>query len=168
MWSGVATVTMTLAPVNDAPVAGTAAFTSIAEDVALADNAGTAVSTNIDLAAVSGNPIAGNGGRGDGVGFHGNGNDAYASVAIGKDEAGKNHVWLTVLNANGTLRWSKTVADDMELLAPGRCDVGMDSLGRVAVVFDDTAGAVGSMPFGVTTLIERYRTVRLFLGGGRS
>lgn len=32
----------------------------------------------------------------------------------------------------------------------------------------DTAGAVGSMPFGVTTLIERYRTVRLFLGGGRS
>jgi len=112
--------------------------------VRLFDNAGTAVSTNIDLAAVSGNPIAGNGGRGDGVGFHGNGNDAYASVAIGKDEAGKNHVWLTVLNANGTLRWSKTVADDLELLAPGRCDVGIDSLGRVAVVFDDTAGAVGN------------------------
>lgn len=57
--------------------------------VRLFDNAGTAVSTNINLAAVSGNAIAGNGGRGDGVGFHGNGNDAYASVAIGKDEAGK-------------------------------------------------------------------------------
>ncbi len=47
-WSGVATVTMTLAPVNDAPVAGTAAFTSIAEDVALADNAGTAVAVFAD------------------------------------------------------------------------------------------------------------------------
>lgn len=112
--------------------------------VRLFDNAGTPISTNIDLAAVSGNPIAGAGGRGDGIGFHGNGNDAYATVAIGKDADGKNHVWLTVLNANGTLRWSKTVADDMELLSPGRCDVGIDSLGRVAVVFDDTAGTGGN------------------------
>jgi len=112
--------------------------------VRLFDNAGTPVSTNIDLAAVSGNPIAGAGGRGDGVGFHGNGNDAYASVAIGKDSDGKSQVWLTVLNANGTLRWSRSVADDLNLLAPGRCDVGIDSLGRVAVVFDDASGTGGS------------------------
>ncbi|MEY3534514.1 MAG: hypothetical protein RLZZ582_90, partial [Verrucomicrobiota bacterium] len=42
-WSGEATVTMTLASVNDSPVAGNATLTSIAEDVALADNPGTSV-----------------------------------------------------------------------------------------------------------------------------
>lgn len=108
------------------------------------DNAGTAVSTNLDLATIAGNPIAAGGGRGDGVGFHGNGNDAYASVAIGKDGDGKNHVWVTVLNADGSLRWTKTVSDDLELLGPGRCDVGIDSLGRVAVVYDDAAGTGGN------------------------
>ena len=112
--------------------------------VRLFDNTGKAVSTNINLATVSGNPVAGAGGRGDGVGFHGNGNDAYASVAAGKDADGKNVVWVTVLNANGTLRWSKSVSDDIELLGPGRCDVGIDSLGRVAVVYDDQSGTGGN------------------------
>ncbi len=110
----------------------------------LFDNAGTAVSTNIDLATLTGQPIAGGGGRGDGVGFHGNGNDAYAAVAVGKDAEGKNHVWVTVLNADGTVRWNKTVSDDLELLGPGRCDVAIDPLGRVAVAYDDAAGTGGS------------------------
>ncbi len=33
---------------------------------------------------------------------------------------------------------------------------------------DDTSLGRGCMPFGVSSLIERYRTVRVFLGGGRS
>lgn len=32
----------------------------------------------------------------------------------------------------------------------------------------DNAANVSTMPFGVISLIDRYRTVRLFLGGGRS
>ncbi len=108
--------------------------------IRLFDNAGKPVSTNIDLATVAGTPIAGGGGRGDGVGFHGNGNDAYAAVAAGKDADGKSHVWVTVLNANGSLRWSKSVSDDLELVGPGRSDVGIDALGRVAVVYDDAVG----------------------------
>ena len=108
------------------------------------DNTGKAVSTNLDLAKLVGDPIAGSGGRGDGVGFHGNGNDAYALVGIGKDADGKNEVLVAVLNANGTLRWSRSVSDDLTLAAPGRCDVGIDALGRVAVVYDDAAGTGGN------------------------
>lgn len=114
--------------------------------VRLFANDGTPTSTNIVLGAVSGSPIAGNGGRGDGVGFHGNGNDAYAAVAAGTDDEGNRKVWVTVLNADGTLRWSRSVADDLELINPGRCDVGIDSLGRVAVVFADASGTGGNAP----------------------
>lgn len=112
--------------------------------IRLFSNDGTPVSTNINLGDLTGQPIAAGGGRGDGVGFHGNGNDAYASVAIGKDGDGINRVWVSVINTNGTVRWSKSVADDLELVAPGRCDVGIDALGRVAVVFDDAAGTGGN------------------------
>lgn len=111
--------------------------------IRLFDNTGTAVSTNIDLAVLTGQPIANGGGRGDGVGFHGNGVDAYAAVAFGAVD-GKNTVWVTVLNADGTVRWSKSASDDIELAGPGRGDVGIDALGRVAVVYDDAAGTGGS------------------------
>lgn len=107
-------------------------------------NDGTPLSTNLNLGELTGQPIAAGGGRGDGVGFHGNGNDAYASVALGMDGDGKHHVWVSVINTNGTVRWSKSVADDVELLGPGRCDVAIDSLGRVAVVFDDAGGTGGN------------------------
>ncbi|MBL9128824.1 MAG: hypothetical protein JNL97_14315 [Verrucomicrobiales bacterium] len=107
-------------------------------------NDGTPLSTNLNLGDLTGQPIAAGGGRGDGVGFHGNGNDAYVSVAIGKDGDAKNHVWVSVINTNGTVRWSKTVSDDLELLGPGRCDAAIDSLGRVAVVYDDAAGTGGN------------------------
>jgi len=112
--------------------------------IRLFNNDGTPASTNLNLGELVGNPIAAGGGRGDGVGFHGNGNDAYASVAIGKDGDGKNHVWVSVLSTNGTVRWSKSVSDDLELLGPGRCDVAIDSLGRVAVAYDDAAGTGGN------------------------
>lgn len=112
--------------------------------IRLFDNAGVAVSTNIDLATLVGSAIGGAGGRGDGIGFHGNGNDAYAVAAIGSDADGKKLVQVAVLNANGTLRWTKSVSDDLTLVNPGRCDVGIDSLGRVAVMYDDAAGTDGN------------------------
>lgn len=112
--------------------------------IRLFSNDGTPLSTNLNLGTLTGQPIAAGGGRGDGVGFHGNGNDAYASVAIGKDGDGKNHVWVSVISTNGTVRWSKSVSDDLELLGPGRCDVAIDALGRVAVVYDDAAGTGGN------------------------
>ncbi len=107
-------------------------------------NDGTPISTNINLAELTGQPIAGLGGRGDGVGFHGNGNDAYATVAAGRDGEGIARVWVSVINTNGTVRWSKEVSEDLELVNPGRCDVAIDALGRVAVVYDDAAGTGGN------------------------
>ncbi|HAB17032.1 MAG TPA: hypothetical protein DCE44_11340, partial [Verrucomicrobiales bacterium] len=109
--------------------------------VRLFDNAGLPLSTNIDLGTLAGTEIMAQGGRGDGVGFHGNGKDAYAAVARGANGEGAPEVWVTVLNADGSLRWAKAVNDDIELSAPGgSCDVGIDSSGRVVVVY---AGVVG-------------------------
>ena len=114
--------------------------------VRLFDNAGTpTTTTNIDLGTLVGNPVAATGGRGDGVGFHGNGNDAYAVVGVGNDEAGKPTVLVTVLNANGTVRWSRSAADDIDLLSPGRADVAIDALGRVAVTYDTTSASASGI-----------------------
>lgn len=109
-------------------------------------NDGTPItSTNIDLASLAGNPVAGMAGRGDGGGFHGNGNDAYVAVAMGKDPGDNlNKVWVSVINTNGTLRWTRSVSDDLELLGGDRCDAAIDSLGRVAVVYSDAAGTGGN------------------------
>jgi hypothetical protein len=41
------------------------------------DNDGNPTTTNLVLAALTGYAQAGGGGRGDSVGFHGNGKDAY-------------------------------------------------------------------------------------------
>lgn len=118
----------------------------------LFDNAGTpTTTTNIDLGTLVGSPVAATGGRGDGVGFHGNGNDAYAVVGVGNDDAGKPTVLVTVLNANGTVRWSRSAGDDLDLLSPGRADVAIDALGRVAVAYDSTSASVN----GVRGIIAR-------------
>jgi hypothetical protein len=106
------------------------------------NNAGDPVGGNVDLDTAVGNPLAGNGGRGDGVGFHGNGNDAYALVTMGSGVNGPT-VLVTVFNADGSVRWSKVVSDDLQINGPGRGDVAIDSLGRVAVVYDDTAATGG-------------------------
>lgn len=100
--------------------------------------------TNMDLATLAGSEVLAGGGRGDGAGFHGNGNDAYAAVAAGTGEEGVPQVWVAVLNADGTLRWSRNVSDDIELTKTGSCDVGIDAAGRVVVVYDDTAGTGGN------------------------
>ncbi len=110
----------------------------------LFDNAGTpTTTTNIDLGTLANHPVAATGGRGDGVGFSGNGNDAYAFLGLGNDADGKPTALVTVLNADGTIRWKRSVSDDLTLNGPGRGDVAIDSLGRVAVAFDDTVATGG-------------------------
>lgn len=106
------------------------------------NNAGDPAGPNVDLDTLVENPLAGAGGRGDGIGFHGNGNDAYALVTMGASTEGP-AVVVTVLNANGTVRWSKIVSDDIVINGPGRGDVAIDSIGRVAVIYDDTAATGG-------------------------
>lgn len=125
------------------------------------DNTGKVLgvdTNNIDLATRSGSEIMAAGGRGDGVGFHGNGNDAYAAVATGTDGEGKRQVWVTVLNADGTLRWSKSVSDDLTLNGPSRCDVAIDSLGRVAVVYADSVASAGVQPLVLARLFNAAGT----------
>jgi hypothetical protein len=112
--------------------------------VRLFNNDGTPASTNIDLAAVTGKVAAGAGGRGDRSGFHGNGTDAYVYATVGTDEDGLKKPWLTVLNTNGTVRFSRAIADDIELINPGGVDAAITPDGRVLAVFDDILGAGGS------------------------
>ncbi len=99
--------------------------------VRMFDNSGNPTSTNILLAAATGFPQAGGGGRGDGAGFHGNGKDAYVAACASGAE-----VWVTVLNTNGTVRFSKSVADDLTgLTSVGRLDAAISRDGNVIVVF---------------------------------
>jgi hypothetical protein len=103
--------------------------------VRMFDNAGSPTSTNLDIANLTGKAAAAGGGRGDGTGFHGNGKDAYVLVNGGTDEQGALQVWVTVLNAIGTVRYSKAVADDLTLTKVERTDAAIDAAGRVFVVF---------------------------------
>lgn len=98
--------------------------------VRMFDNSGNPTSTNLDIGTLAGHEEANGGGRGDGAGFHGNGNDAYVAVA-GSGAS----VWVTVLNTNGTVRYSKSVADDLTLASVGRADAAIDADGKVVVVF---------------------------------
>ncbi len=105
--------------------------------VRMFDNSGKPVTTNLDLATLTGFPLAGAGGRGDGAGFHGNGKDAYVHVATGTDTSDSlAKVWVTVLNTNGTVRFSKSVADDLDLGSVGAADAAIDPDGNVIVVFN--------------------------------
>lgn len=99
--------------------------------VRMFDNAGNPTTGDLVLADITGHPEAGGGGRGDGAGFHGNGKDAYVAVCSYGPGA-----WVTVLNANGTVRWSKNVADDLpNMVSVGRTDAAIDANGNVVVVF---------------------------------
>ena len=105
--------------------------------VRLFDNAGNPLSTNLDLGTLTSFAIAGLGGRGEGAGFHGNGRDAYVVVNTGTDATDSTpKVWLTVLSTNGTVRYSKSVADDLTLATVDRADAAMDTNGEVLVVFN--------------------------------
>ncbi|MBI2925802.1 MAG: CHRD domain-containing protein, partial [Verrucomicrobia bacterium] len=104
--------------------------------VRLFGNDGSPKSGNLDLATITGKPITGTGGRGDGIGFHGNGKDAYVLGNQGNDEQGVLRVWVTVLNADGTVRYSRSASDDMQLTAVGRLDAAIHPSGHVIVVYD--------------------------------
>jgi hypothetical protein len=104
--------------------------------VRLFNNAGQPLSTNIELANLTGFPLAGTGGRGDSSGFHGNGKDAYVITGSGNDSTdGLDKVWLTVLGTNGTVRFSKSVSDDLTLNSIAATDAAIDADGNVVVVY---------------------------------
>lgn len=101
--------------------------------VRMFDNAGTPTTPDLVLSTLV-DPRAGGGDRGDGVGFHGNGKDAYA-YAANYSSGGTNGVWLSVLNADGTVRWSRDVYDDLTLQKVDRGDCAINENGEVVVVF---------------------------------
>lgn len=127
--------------------------------IRLFNNDGTPASTNIDLAERTGFEINAGGGRGDSIGFHGNGKDAYVLAVGGTDADGSPAVWVSVLNADGSLRYSKKASDDVAILSPGRVDAAIDDLGRVLVAYD------AALPFddGSATVVNpRIVMARLF------
>jgi hypothetical protein len=104
------------------------------EQIRLFDNNGNPKGPNISLAAASGVPEAGQGGKNDGGGFKSNGRDAYALFA--RTAKGP---WVTVINADGTVRYSKPATTTNELGAyanQDRIDGAMSVDGRVVVAFD--------------------------------
>lgn len=103
--------------------------------VRMFDNDGNPVSANIDVAALTGSAVAGLGGDGSGGGFHGNGKDAYVLVNTGTNTSSQVKVWLTVLNASGTVKYSKSVADDLTLASAEAADAAISTNGEVIVVF---------------------------------
>ncbi len=125
--------------------------------VRLFDNSGNPTSSDIDLATLTGHPEAGAGGRGDGTGFHGNGRDAYVHVCT----AGGGVLWATVLNADGTLRWSRGVADTNETLVANRVDGAIAPDGRVIVVWDS------ALPNAASGVTNRLIQARLFSATGQ-
>lgn len=108
------------------------------------DNNGNKVGDEIDLATLTGSPIANGGGRGEEIGLHGNGKDAYVLAVKGTDTEAKPQIWVTVFNADGTKRWARNLGDSKSLahVAIGRVDAAIDESGRVAVVYSDKAGTV--------------------------
>lgn len=133
------------------------------------DNAGNPISTNIILETLTGHPEANaSKDRGDNVGFHGNGRDAYAFVDKGTsnynvatiiitNDPGPSETyttnyttnvtvrlpWITVLNTNGTVRWSRAVQDPSDpwnnsgigATGDNEMDCAIVPDGRVIVVF---------------------------------
>ena len=118
--------------------------------VRLFDNAGTPTSVNLDLAAVAGHLQANGGGDGSGAGLSSNGKDAYVLVGDYSTAVyGSNGVWVTVLNANGTLRWSRDVASDLVVGTISGSSAAIDESGQVVVVFSASPDAGAGYATGV-------------------
>lgn len=113
--------------------------------IRLFDNDGNPISGDINQSDAVGaflgsgpnNPTGGNGGRGDSVGFHGNGTDAYVNACIGDQEGVRGPVYVTVYNADGTVRYHRAVADAGETTFAEQVDAAISPDGRVIVVMDD-------------------------------
>lgn len=104
--------------------------------VRMFDNDGNPTTGNIDIGELTGDEGTTPGGRGDSTGFHGWG-DAYVLVNPGdSDTTPGNEVHLTVLNADGTLRFHR-VASEGEFVNAGRVDGAIDASGRTVVVWTD-------------------------------
>ena len=103
--------------------------------IRLFNNAGNPLSANINLATLTGHPEVAGGGDGGGAGFHGNAVDAYVWANNGGGTP-----WVTVINADGTLRWSRKVQDESDPISNGGAsadvDAAIDQFGRVIVVFN--------------------------------
>jgi hypothetical protein len=102
--------------------------------VRMFDNAGNPTTTNLGLTNLTGQASAAAGGRGDGTGFTATGTDAYVYTTTGGGTP-----WVTVLNADGTLRWSRRVVDASVTNPPAsdRVDAAIAPDGRVIAVWDD-------------------------------
>lgn len=122
------------------------------QTVRLFDNNGEPTTGNIDIATLTGDEFTSGGGRGDGAGFDGNGIDAYALVNTA-DVGGNSATFLTVLNADGTLRYTREATDDFEFSNSDRVDVAIAATGEAFVVFADND---------VTTLAFRVVQARGF------
>jgi hypothetical protein len=99
------------------------------------DNDGNPLTTNINIAAVTGHPEAGQGGRGDGTGFKSNGKDAIVYAC-----SSSSGPWVTVFNADGTVRYSRAVTETNDITGlyadSDRLDAAIAEDGRVIVAFD--------------------------------
>jgi hypothetical protein len=101
------------------------------------NNAGAPATDNVAVGDVTGNPSAGGNGRGENVGFHGNGVDAYVLAVPGTDVDGNPAVVVTVFNADGSVRYSKSATTGYPVNALDHVDAAISPDGRVLVVFDD-------------------------------
>lgn len=125
--------------------------------VRMFDNNGTPTTGDLNLVTLTGHAEAGGGGRGDGAGFHGNGNDAY--VAVCSYATGS---WVTVLNTNGTVRYSRDVSDDLPTLSSlGASDAGINGVGEVVVAYGARYDAAN---LGTTVLGRRFTTAGVPVG----
>src|SRR5258706_4959211 len=105
--------------------------------VRLFDNAGNPTTTNLQMAVITGHPEAAGGGDGNDHGISGNGKDAYV-LSCNYSSGGTNGFWVTVLNANGTARWSRDVAPELTMVNLGGSSAAIEDRGQVAVVFGAT------------------------------
>lgn len=114
----------------------------------LFDNDGNPTSGDINMAAQVGTflgggpePTAGAGGRGDGVGWHGNYKDAYVNVC-----AASGGVYVTVYNADGSVRYHRQTFDVGFANNGDRVDGAIAPDGRVVIAIDDNQWDTNSVP----------------------